>query len=256
MIKVNGRTLPEEQLYREMQYHPAESKDAALHQAARTLVIGAVLKDRAEALGLDLADWDDPAGEADFIEQLFDAEVTYPRATQEECRQYYDANPERFVTSPLLDVSHILLAADPEDAEERLRTLEQAEVLLERLQREPNRFAELAKRHSACTSQNEGGSLGQIERGQTVPEFERPVFSAGVGLMPDPVESRYGYHLVWIRNRVEGRSLSFYQVETEIRDYLNEKVRRKAIAQYLTQLLADADIEGFDLDVSASPLMQ
>lgn len=256
MIKVNGRTLPEDDLYREMQYHPAESKDEALLQAARTLVIGEVLKDRAEALGLDLDDWDDPAGEADFIEQLFDAEVTYPKASTEECRQYFEANPERFVTSPLLDVSHILLAADPEDADERMQTLEQAEVLLERLKSDPSRFAEVAKRHSACTSQNEGGSLGQLERGQTVPEFERPVFSSSVGLMPNPVESRYGYHLVHIHHRVEGQALTFDMVEADIRDYLNEKVRRKAIAQYLTQLLANADIEGLELDVSASPLMQ
>jgi len=256
MIKVNGRTLPEDHLYREMQYHPAESKDEALFQAARTLVIGEVLKDRAEALGLELDDWDDPAGEADFIEQLFDAEVTYPKATTEECRQYFEANPERFTTSPLLDVSHILLAADPEDDDERMQTLEHAEVLLERLKSDPKRFAELAKRHSACTSQNEGGSLGQLERGQTVPEFERPVFSASVGLLPNPVESRYGYHLVQIHHRVEGQALTFDMVESDIRDYLNEKVRRKAIAQYLTQLLADANIEGLDMDVSASPLMQ
>ena len=39
-------------------------------------------------------------------------------------------------------------------------------------------------------------------------------------------------------------------------NFLNEKVRRKAISQYLTQLIANAEISGFDFAVQPSPLMQ
>jgi peptidyl-prolyl cis-trans isomerase C len=50
--------------------------------------------------------------------------------------------------------------------------------------------------------------------------------------------------------------LPYQMVEERITDYLNEKVRRKAIAQYIHTLLVAADIEGFDFSVSDSPLMQ
>lgn len=256
MIKVNGKPIPEDRLYREMQYHPAESKNEALDQAARTLVIGEVLKARAEALGLQPAESEDPANDQDFIEQLFDREVAYPRASAEECRRYYEANRDRFMTSPLLDVRHILLAADPEDDRARLQALEAAEAILGRLAQGQSDFANLARRHSACSSQQNGGSLGQISRGQTVTEFERVVFAAPQGLIPNPVESRYGYHVVLVQHRIEGQPLEFGMVENQILEYLNEKVRRKAIAQYLTQLLAEADIEGYSPGVAASPLMQ
>lgn len=256
MIKVNGNAIEEDRLYREVQYHPAGSKDEALTLAARTLVIEEVLRSRAEALGLEPANSDDPAGDQDFIEQLFDREVSYPKAMEDECRHYYQANLDRFTTSPLLDASHILLAADPEDNQARLQALEAAEALLDRLKKGKSDFADLARRHSACSSQQNGGSLGQITRGQTVAEFERVVFAATEGLLPNPVESRYGYHVVRIHHRIEGQQLAYEMVEEQIKEYLNEKVRRKAIAQYITQLLADADIEGFNLDVSASPLMQ
>jgi peptidyl-prolyl cis-trans isomerase C len=45
-------------------------------------------------------------------------------------------------------------------------------------------------------------------------------------------------------------------VKERIADYMNEKVRRKAIAQYIHTLISDAEIEGFDFSVSDSPLMQ
>jgi peptidyl-prolyl cis-trans isomerase C len=45
-------------------------------------------------------------------------------------------------------------------------------------------------------------------------------------------------------------------VKQRISDYLNERVRRKAIAQYIETLIAKADIDGFDFSVSDSPLVQ
>jgi peptidyl-prolyl cis-trans isomerase C len=74
--------------------------------------------------------------------------------------------------------------------------------------------------------------------------------------MPQPVESRYGYHIVYIARKVPGQLLPFSAVEQKIADYLNEKVRRKAVAQYIHTLIVDAEIDGYDFNLSASPLMQ
>ncbi len=74
--------------------------------------------------------------------------------------------------------------------------------------------------------------------------------------MRKPLASRYGIHVVNIDQRVEGRQMEFVMVQKRIEDYLNEKVRRKAIAQYIEQLIAVADIDGFDFSVSDSPLVQ
>lgn len=256
MISVNGTAIAPERIYQEMQYHPAASRTQAEFDAAQALVIAEVVKQRAKVLGLEVAGEDDQASEHDFTEELVALEVPYPEATEEECRQYYEAQPHRFSSSPLLDVRHILLAADPADDQQRLTALESAEQLLHQLQSGKVRFEKLAQEYSACSSSKEGGSLGQLEKGQTVPEFERQVFAAPVGLMLAPVESRYGYHLVEVLHRVDGQVLPYEVVKSRITDYLNARVRRKAIAQYLTQLVAQAEIEGIDLGVSDSPLMQ
>jgi peptidyl-prolyl cis-trans isomerase C len=74
--------------------------------------------------------------------------------------------------------------------------------------------------------------------------------------MPTPVATRYGLHVVFIDHKVEGKALPYEAVREDIEQYLNEKVRRKAIAQYIQTLIADAEITGYDFDVSGSPLLQ
>lgn len=236
MIKVNQTAISEKNVMAEMQYHAADSQ-------------------RAAALGLAVSADSVKASDGDFIEALLAAEVLIPKASDAECAQYYHANPSRFVSSPLLEVRHILLAAAPDDDEGRVTAKQQAEEILLALTAGDD-FGALAKGASACPSKEVGGSLGQISRGQTVPEFERQLFAAEAGLLPRPIESRYGFHVVNLERKVPGKQLPYAAVEEQIANYLNEKVRRKAIAQYIQTLIAEAHIEGYDFAVSSSPLVQ
>ena len=88
--------------------------------------------------------------------------------------------------------------------------------------------------------------------GQTVPEFERALGRLSIGeIAPHPIETRYGFHVVLVERRIEGRELPFDMVRARIAVWLNEKVRRVAVQQYLAILAARADISG--VDMSASP---
>ncbi|MCC5879596.1 MAG: peptidylprolyl isomerase [Idiomarina sp.] len=255
MIQVNEVEISESAVFAETQYHPAETKEEAINSAARTLIIAELLKQRALALGLEPAADDAKSSEDDYLEKLIEAEVYIPTASDDACRQYFDNNPQRFTTSPLLEVRHILLAAGPEDDVARVESKQLAEELLKRVQAGEN-ISELAAKHSRCPSSQTGGSLGQISRGQTVPEFERQVFTANEGLMPSPVESRYGFHIVMVDRHIAGKPLPYEAVQRKIAEYLGEKVRRKAVAQYIETLISDAEIQGYHFDVSDSPLMQ
>lgn len=256
MISVNNVSIDADSVYQEMQYHPAPSRDLAEHHAAVTLVVGELLRQRAQDLGLEVRDNNAPTAEDDHIEQLIAQEVAIPDATEDECRKYFETNRDQFYTSPLLDVSHILIAGDPKDEQQRAYAYDIADRLLAQVRKKPDDLRHLARQHSDCDSSGNGGSLGQIEKGQTVSEFERQVFRASVGLLKSLVETRYGYHIVQIHNKVEGQALDYDMVSDRIRDYLNEKVRRKAVAQYINALMAEADIKGIQIDHATSPLMQ
>ncbi|MAN50521.1 MULTISPECIES: peptidylprolyl isomerase [unclassified Marinimicrobium] len=255
MITVNQTQIPEDKVLAEMQYHPAESRREAMFKAAESLIIGELFRQRAKTLGIPVSDDTVESSDEDFIEALIEQEVAIPDASEEDCRQYFEANPGKFETSPLLEVKHILLAVPKEDDAGRAEAKMRADALLDILKGGAD-FGKLAKRESSCPSKETGGSLGQLSKGQTVPEFERQVFVAEPGLMPRPVESRYGFHLVYIERKIPGKPLTFDQAREKIAEYLNEKVRRKAIAQYIQVLIAEAEIEGYDFQVDGSPLMQ
>lgn len=253
-IYVNGVNITEADILQEMQYHPATDQRSAMIVAAESLIITELFKQRCLELGLINAD--DKKTEDELCEMLVTQEVDLPRTSDAECERYYEANKKRFCTSPLLEVDHILIAADKEDLDQRAEAKELAEGILEQIKQKPHTFAEMAMRHSMCPSKEHGGSLGQISKGQTVREFEKVLFLSQEGLLPSVIETRYGYHIANIHRKVDGQQMPLEHVEAKIKIYLDEKVRRKAIAQYIELLIADADICGFEFDVTDSPLVQ
>jgi len=260
MIRVNETEIDETAIVNEMQYHNAESHNDAKNMASEALVIAELLKQQADKLGIAGSFAKNTAKssieEDGCLEALLDAEVDIPSASEEDCRQYFESNPKKFMTTPLIEARHILLEAAPDDADARAEALEKGKQLIARLQDNLELFSELATLHSRCPSAKTGGQLGQLGKGQTVPEFERQLFNCQPGLLSSPIESRYGIHVVLLDHREEGRALTYDMVKERISDYLNERVRRKAIAQYIGTLISNAEIEGFDFSVSSSPLMQ
>jgi len=255
MINVNQATITEQHILTEMQYHPADSQRNAMMKAAESLIISELLRQRAAELGLVVGSDDSKASDDDFLEALFAQEVNLPRAGEQECQHYFSTNAKRFTSSPLIELQHILCAADPTDETARITAKQDAEALLIKLQLGQD-FTQLALTHSDCPSKAEGGDLGVISRGQTVPEFERQLLLLPVGLHHQPIESRYGYHIVKVGRVTPGHELKFDHVKEKIADFLQERVRHKAIAQYIQNLINDAKIDGYDFSVAASPLMQ
>lgn len=249
-IKVNGVLIDENEVLAEVQHHPAETKRKAMIKAAESLIIGELL--RQKALELDLITNDvekNSVEEASALNSLIAQEVLTPVATENEHIRFYEANKEKFSTSPLLEVRHILLAADPDDLNERAILKDIADNLIEILKSKPSVFSELVVEHSACPSKNQQGNLGQISKGQTVPEFEKAIFAAREGLIDYPVESRYGFHIVMVDRKVEGQQLPYDYVKDKVAEYLQEKAQRKATSHYIQTLIEQAEIFGFNFDI-------
>ena len=256
IISVNEVSITPEAMAQELQYHPAESREEAVYLAARALVIRELLQQRIAELGVSMEIGAGENEEEAATRLLLEREVHVPQCDEETSLRYYENNRGRFHSAPLLAVRHILLECAPDDAEARAVAHDQAEVLLQRLEDFPGSFAELAVKYSACPSKAQGGSLGQISKGQTVPELERHLFTLAPGLASKPLESRYGWHVVSVDQRIEGMPLPYEVVSTAIRTQLQQGVWQKALVQYLQTLIGAADIRGIHLQGADSPLVQ
>ncbi|WP_150910635.1 peptidylprolyl isomerase [Marinobacter halotolerans] len=250
-VYVGDTLIGEDDIARELQHHPAEDVAEAWHEAARSLVIRELLLQQTSRLNLEgIAD------EEDRIARVLELELQVPEPGEQDCERFYAANPGRFRSPTLMAVSHILLAAAPDDVQERMRQEEVGQQLLSSLLEGRAQFEPLAKQYSACESRHQGGSLGQISKGQTVDEFERPVLSLREGLNPELIETRYGWHIVRVDQRIDGEQLPYEHVKPQIRQYLSESVTRRAFRQYLQVLASEIGVKGVDLELPDSPLMQ
>ena len=250
-VAVNDVSIPLAAIEAEVQYHPAGSLDEARKQAAEALVIRELLLQEASRRGVD------GGTPEDTIAALIGSEVETPEADETACRRYYENNRRRFRSPDLYEAQHILIAADPEDAEARQAALLKAETLLADIVREPSRFEALAREHSDCPSKEAGGHLGQVTRGSTVPEFETYLCSLDEGeTCSAPVPSRYGIHIVRLLRRDPGRDLDYPMVRETIADYLRDHAWQMGVRQYIQVLAGQARIEGVEFAAATSPLLQ
>src|SRR6266568_1873327 len=130
------------------------------------------------------------------------------QVTQQDFQAYYDQHRDEYRVPEQVNVQHILIKSplpgpdgkvDPK-AVDAARA--KAEDILKQVKSGGN-FADLAKKYSEDTSAKEGGALGWIGRGKTVPEFEKAAFSLSKGGTSDLVQSSFGFHIIHVDDKQE-----------------------------------------------------
>lgn len=251
-ITVNGIKIDPEQIAQEVQYHPADSKDDALYLSAQALVMRELLRQAVLAEpSLGQSAWD--ADEEQAIGDLLGKNVEPKAPTDANIKQYYQQNQAQFTTPPIINVRHILLASPPEEGDERLKLKKQASDIIEKIKTSNNPDAEFlfhVQSLSACPSKDDGGNWGVIAKGATVPEFESAVFALPQGLGVNPIETRYGIHIVDVIDKKDGVALSFEQAKPMITNHLTQQSFHHGLVDYLFKLSQNAKIEGIELNMN------
>jgi len=244
-IRIDGQALPESAVAAEMQYRPAKSLDESRLAAARAVAVREILCRRGIELGLLDAEATDETVIVQAIEDVLEQEVFVPPADEMACRAWFEDKGDQLRSPDLLEAQHILFAAAPDDPDGRSAALAAAQAALAEIERSPDRFEALAKAHSACPSAAQGGWLGQVVRGTTVPEFETYLFSLEEGeTCAAPVPTRYGYHIVRLLRRADGRPLPYAAVRDQIARRLEEQSYLKALRAHIEGLASRYRVEG------------
>jgi len=254
-VTVNGVTIAAAAIAAEAQNHPMPRGKPgwAWQAAARALALREMLLQEARAQGLTPAPVELEEGkwetdEEALIRQLLESAIAPAAIDEARLRTVYDAAPDRFRGPSLFEAAHILFTAALADTAAREAARQRAEAVLADLKHDPRRFAELAAEYSACPSRANGGTLGQLASGDTVPEFEAALGLMVEGTISDaPVETRYGLHLIRLDARVRGEVLPFTAVLPHLREAQEKADWVRASRAYIEELAARAEVTGIHL---------
>lgn len=250
-VTVNRIAIPDSAIWEESAHVEAQGVAERYAAAAQQLVVRELLRQRAAEVGLDVG-----ADTEGALDTLMEREAPVPDVDDAACRRYFEANADRFHTPVTVEARHILRAAPPDDSPARDEAKQRAEALLQEVLEGGDSLPALADQYSDCPSADNGGYLGGVGRGQTVPEFEDVLLRMEPGVARRVVETRYGFHVVEVVARHGGEPLAFEAVHHLIADYIRERSWRRAVSQYIGRLAAEADIQGVDLEVPDTPLVQ
>lgn len=142
------------------------------------------------------------------VQQVQERVAGNAEPSQEEVQAFYDENKAAQFTQPAQRcMRHILFNKDQQQKAEEVKT---------QLQNGGD-FAELAKENSQDPGSAEnGGDLGCLGKGETVPPFEEAAFAADQGEIVGPVETEFGYHLIEVTDIREEQTQPLKDVETQI----------------------------------------
>lgn len=256
-VRVNGIEIPPEAIAREIQHHPAPDAETAWTEAARALAVRELLLQEARRIGLGAEAVADEAGRMEIEEDaivraLLEEEVVAAEPEEEECRRYYEANVHRFRTPELFEAAHILIEPRGEDEQAWAAALDRSRNIIREIGNDAKAFAAAARAHSGCASAQQDGSLGQVRRGELVPEVQAAIEALDAGTTAgNPVRSRFGWHILRLHRRIEGRTMTFELVRDRIVDMLEARSWSIEAARYVSKLAARNRVEGIRIEGSA-----
>ncbi|MCV6627390.1 MAG: peptidylprolyl isomerase [Cellvibrionaceae bacterium] len=204
----------------------------ALVKIAQEILVGRILANEAKAndsIDVELIEW---IGQYQIDEQLkgrqlqFEAEKNIENVKLDKAaKDIYDKDKKPFTMPVEVNASHILISSlSRSQAEAKTK----AEALLKRI-KAGEKFEDLIPESEDPSAKQNKGNLGFFGPGQMVPEFEKAAYALKEkGDMSDLVRTPYGYHIIKLIDRKEGKVKAFEEVKPQ----LIAELKRSLLVRY------------------------
>ena len=190
-----------------------------------------------------------------------------------DAKKFYNENIKKFQMPERVRASHILIAINPEEITEIVKSDEnnksldekaikakvdeeikakeaQAQKLLAEAKKDMKQFAQLAKENSDDTASGQnGGDLGFFTSEEMVPEFSKAAFSMKPNTVSDKlVRTQYGYHIIMVTDRAAATTEPFEKVKDDIKAYLVNQKQVELVDNLVESLKKNAEIKYINAD--------
>ena len=175
-----------------------------------------------------------------FMEQELSARV---EVSEQEAKNFFQADPERFNTPARVRMELIYLRIAPSATEAEIKDIKAvAEELLGRLKNGQD-FSRTAKIHSNAPSAENGGDTGYMDKPDLEPKLAEAAFTLPIGQLSDIIQTASGYYIIRVLDRKEPTPRTYDQVREEVIQLIEMKKKQQMARDYLQQLKKEADIQ-------------
>jgi peptidyl-prolyl cis-trans isomerase D len=170
-----------------------------------------------------------------------------PQISDADVLAYYNAHKDQYQVKEQVKVRHILIAVPAgSDAKTDAAAKAKAEDILKQIKGGGN-FADLASKNSDDPgSKTQGGELGWLDRGKTVPEFDKAAFTLAPGQTSDLIKTQFGYHILQVEEKKTAHLRPLDEVKPEIVPVLEQQRAGAAEQTFASALATDAKKNGLE----------
>ena len=161
-----------------------------------------------------------------LAKELFLNKLISENITEEKIRERYDEVNKILVNKKEYKVKHILV-----------KTKAEIDKVVRELKN--NTFEDLAEKYSIDSSKSNGGDLGYVVEGQTVPEFDEVLKKQPLRKLSEPFETQFGWHIL-IKEDERKATIKDYEEEKEL---IKDALTRDFIRNYSLKNLEGMNIE-------------
>jgi parvulin-like peptidyl-prolyl isomerase len=162
--------------------------------------------------------------------------------TDKELRERYDREKERYRLPERARLREIIVIRPGEpSAVEKARV--RADEIGVQVRAAGADFAKIASTTSEVSTKDKGGDLGEVARGELLPDLDKAVFSSTAGTVLGPIATKSGWHILKVEQRLPSELPAFESVKDRLRHDASEETFQRDYKAYIDRLRAEAFIQ-------------
>jgi peptidyl-prolyl cis-trans isomerase C len=226
-----------------------EQVDMAINSARSNAPTPEAFEMGIKATGMTLDQMREKANEEQLCKRVLERELRGKISIPDDTiKKFYDDHPTDFDVPERVRASHILISTidpvtqQPVSAEKKKEKEKLAKDIRERAVKGED-FGKLVSTYSEDPGSKDKGGEYTFPRGQMVPEFETAAFTLKTNQISDLVETRFGFHIIKLLEKLPASKMQFADASPKIRDYLTEQEFEKEVPDYFKKLETENDVK-------------